>query len=365
MPGVKAFFGADYSAARDTFLAAARLRDASIEHLTHPSARGARDEPLTIDLAWLGDTTAEALLLLTSGTHGVEGFCGSGAQVALLHDDDFVRSVAARGVAVLLVHALNPYGFSHLRRVNEDNVDLNRNFRDFATPPPVNEAYATLHPHVLPARWPAPPADDAVLFAYIQQHGLAALQTVISAGQYAFPEGMFFGGNHPVWSNVCVRKVLCEYASSRARFGWIDFHSGLGPLGWGEKIFAGRDDPTELARARAWWGTDVTSFHEGSSVSAALSGAMYAAAYEECPDAAYTGIALEFGTVPLIDVFGALRADHWLHNHPEARHALQSAVNAAMRRAFYVETPEWQAAVVAQAKATAESALIHLSEASR
>lgn len=360
---MQAFFAGDYRDAREKFLSAARVRGAAFDQFTHPTARGAHDEPLTIDLALIGDAQADALLLLTSGTHGVEGFCGSGAQVALLHDDAFMGAVQARRLAVLFVHALNPYGFSHLRRVNEENVDLNRNFRHSDQAAPVNEAYARLHPHVLPGAWPPPPADDAVLFAFIQQHGIDALQAVISAGQYAFPDGMFFGGNHPVWSNVCVRKVLRDHASLRARLGWIDFHSGLGPLGRGEKIFAGRNTAGDIARARAWWGPDVTSFHDGSSVSAALTGAMYTAAYEECPGVEHTGIALEFGTVPLIEVFGALRADHWLHNHPEAPRELRAGVNAAMRRAFYVETPEWQAAVVAQAKDAVFSALAHLAEA--
>jgi len=160
-----------------------------------------------------------------------------------------------------------------------------------------------------------------------------------------------------------VRKVLREHVASRARFAWIDLHSGLGPMARGEKIYAGRDDSTGLERARACWGTDVTSFHDGSSVSAALSGAMYVAAYEECPGTEYTGIALEFGTLPLTEVFGALRADHWLHNHPEAPAQHRAAVNTAMRRAFYDETPQWQAAVVAQARDAAHSALAHLSDA--
>ena len=74
------------------------------------------------------------------------------------------------------------------------------------------------------------------------------------------------------------------------------------------------------------------------------------AAYEECPATEYTGIALEFGTLPLTEVFGALRADHWLHNHPEAPAQHRAAVNSAMRRAFYDETPQWQIAVVGQAR---------------
>ena len=28
----------------------------------------------------------------------------------------------------MIIHAVNPYGFAHLRRVNEENIDLNRNF---------------------------------------------------------------------------------------------------------------------------------------------------------------------------------------------------------------------------------------------
>ena len=118
MQDVEGFFGVDFCDARAKFLAAARMRGAAVAALSHPDARGAQGETLTIDLAVLGDASAETLLLLTSGTHGVEGFCGSGAQVALLHDDAFVRAAHERGIAVLFAHALNPYGFSHLRRVN-------------------------------------------------------------------------------------------------------------------------------------------------------------------------------------------------------------------------------------------------------
>jgi hypothetical protein len=61
---------------------------------------------------------------------------------------------ATQGVAVLYVHALNPYGFSHIRRATHENVDLNRNFHDFSKPLPVNEAYRELHPLLLPDQWP-------------------------------------------------------------------------------------------------------------------------------------------------------------------------------------------------------------------
>ena len=84
-----------------------------------------------MDVARDGHPSADKLLIVSSACHGVEGFCGSGVQVAALHDARVARARARRGVAVLYVHALNPYGFSHIRRTTHENVDLNRNFHDF------------------------------------------------------------------------------------------------------------------------------------------------------------------------------------------------------------------------------------------
>jgi hypothetical protein len=66
------------------------------------------------------------------------------------------------------------------------------------------------------------------------------------------------------------------------------------------------------------------------------------------PDATVTGVALEYGTRPLTEVMQALRADHWLHRHPEAPAAQRQAIGRQMRDAFYVDTDEWRRQVVAQ-----------------
>lgn len=128
-------FAATYSEARARFLAAARARGLVLRHYAHPVAKGAQGEELALDVGVLGDPHAKEVLLLTAGTHGAEGFCGSGCEIGLLADDAFVARVARDGVRVVFLHALNPYGFSHLRRTNEDNVDLNRNFRDWSSAP--------------------------------------------------------------------------------------------------------------------------------------------------------------------------------------------------------------------------------------
>ena len=357
-------FSQSYAEARSKFLAAARSRDLALETHVLPDHVGVDGEALAMDVAIVAAPGAEGVLVLTSATHGVEGHCGSGAQIALLRDDDFLRAAREARVAVLFVHAVNPYGFSHQRRVNEDNADLNRNFRDFGVPAPGNPAYAEVHALLIPPAWPPAPEHEARLAAYIAAHGARAFQAVVTGGQYAFPDGLFYGGARPAWSNMTVRDVLRRHAAGHDRVGWIDFHTGLGPRGHGEKIFAGRDNRKDFARARAWWGPEVTSIYDDSSSSAKLTGLMCNAAYDECPDAQYTGIALEYGTVPLPEVLQALRADHWLHNHADAPTAQRAAIRKQMREAFYVDTDEWKEQVHAQARAAALAALAPLATGS-
>jgi hypothetical protein len=353
-------FSRSYAEARVGFIGVAREHGLAVETHELPGHRGVDGETLAMDVALLGAPDAKALLLLTSATHGIEGYCGSGAQIGLLRDQRFVRSLRDAGVAVLFVHAVNPHGFSHGRRVNEDNADLNRNFRAFTQPAPVNSAYAEIHRLLLPDEWPPSAAVEGQIASWIATHGERAFQEAVSGGQYAFPEGLFYGGAGPAWSNLTLRAVLRRYASNRERLGWIDFHTGLGPRGHGEKIWNGRNEAREIARARRCWGPEVTSIYDGTSSSAPLVGICGHAAHDECPDAAYAGIALEYGTLPLPEVLAALRADHWLHNHAEADSTLRSAIRLQMRDAFYVDVADWKAQVCAQALAASLAAVSHL-----
>lgn len=153
---VSDYFGANYFEARAKFRRAAEDAGAVLRVFEHPSQRSPDGERLTIDVAQVGGREATGCLLLISGTHGVEGFAGSGCQVGFLRDS--LHAALDRNTCAVIVHALNPYGFAWTRRVNEDNIDLNRNFRDFAQPMPVNADYALLHSALIPATWDGPPA---------------------------------------------------------------------------------------------------------------------------------------------------------------------------------------------------------------
>ena len=138
-------FSPSYAKARVKFLEAAAAAGTRIESFKHPLP-GKDGEQLAMDVALDGAPASERLLIVSSACHGVEGFCGSGVQVFALHDAEWRAKAREAGVAVLYIHALNPYGFSHVRRVTQENVDLNRNFHDFSAPLPVNEGYRRVHP---------------------------------------------------------------------------------------------------------------------------------------------------------------------------------------------------------------------------
>ncbi len=350
------FFAQSYAQAREKFLRAAGAAGLAVQSHPHPLP-GRDGETLALDVARFGPPDATALLLVSSGCHGVEGYCGSGVQGALLADPGFHEASREAGVAVLYLHALNPYGFSWWRRVTHENVDLNRNWHNFSRPLPANPGYDALAEVLLPPTWPPAPDNEARIAAYVQQHGPRALQAAVSAGQYQHPQGLFYGGQAPTWSHRTLREVLREHGTRCARLGWIDLHTGLGPAGHGERIFACRDDAQALARAQAWWGPTVTSIYDGSSSSALLSGLMWNVAYEECAQAQYTGIALEYGTLPLDQMTQALRAEQWLHLHPEAPPEQHAQIKRQMRDAFYVDTDEWKARIVEQGLQAAAQAV--------
>ena len=348
--GGTSVFAQDYAEARAGFLAAAAKRGLKVDSALHPSRKGAKGEDLAMDSVLIGPADAASLLIVMSGTHGAEGFCGSGCQRALLGDDELLKRIDAGKIAVLLVHALNPYGFSHLRRANEDNIDLNRNFLDFSRPLPRNAGYEELHALLLPAEWPPTDANRAALLAARERMGHREFQAAVSVGQGSRADGMFFSGVAPSWSNRTLRALVKRHGAGKRGIGWIDLHTGLGPSGHGEKIFAGRNDAADLARARAWYGADVMSYYDGGSASAEVQGPAVLCIHEECPGAQVTNMALEYGTQSFEAVLQALRGAHWLEIHPQAPAALRAGIDRAMRDAFYTDTDSWKGMILGQAR---------------
>jgi Protein of unknown function (DUF2817) len=333
-------FARDYSDARAKFLAAAGAAGAAITSLQHP-LRGPDTERLFTDVAWWGPPDAERVLLTVSGTHGVEGFCGSLCQVAWFANG--MAKEMPRGTALAAIHAINPHGFAWIRRVTEDNVDLNRNFVDHSQPYAVNAAYEELRDAIVPADWSdaGRAAADAKLAAYAAKHGAMALQTAVTGGQYSDPHGIFFGGHAPTWSNRTLIGIFKRMLARAKTVAAVDYHTGLGPYGHGELI-SGLIPASDNFKLTKEWLPDVTSPLLGTSASAKLVGINQLGMEEAIPHARFAAAAIEYGVAPINDTRDALRADNWLHVHGDLKSKQAAAIKAEMRRVFYGDTTEWK-----------------------
>ncbi len=326
-----------YAAARRRFLDAAATRSADVTSFPHPQ-QGREGEELAIDVATLGADDAASVLLVVSGTHGVEGYAGSALQTWWLDECSATRPTDVR---VVLLHGFNPVGFSWVRRVNEDNVDLNRNFVDWSDVLR-NDGYGAIADLLVPSTWDAATqeATTATLMEQAMEVGLPQFQETVSGGQYDHPTGIFHGGSAPVWSHRWIIEHLPQIVGGATRLGLVDLHTGLGDWGHGELISHETSGDPGYARGTDWWG-EVRSMHDGESVSASLSGDWLAAIEPLLPGVEITAAALEFGTVDVFAVLQALRADAWLHAHGDPLAPAAADIRAQVRAAFADDDPAW------------------------
>ena len=336
--GVIAPLSPSYAEARAAFLEAAASAGARIESFDHP-LRGIDDEELFVDVAEVGPSDHANVIIVVSGTHGVEGYLGSALQRQHLETLDPDRT---DGPTLIFVHALNPFGFSWNRWVNEDNVDLNRNFIDWSKPAPRNDDYRDIADTLVPRSWSDAEQERTMtdLLGKLDEVGIDRFQQVVSGGQFDHPTGLFYGGAGPTWSHTWLHQFVEQRLEGVERITILDLHTGLGPWGHGELISSEQPDSDALERQRAWW-QDVTSIHDGTSVSAQLSGEWLGAVADLVPDAEVTGVAIEYGTVDPISVLQSLRADAVLHAHGDPVGPAAGAVRNQVRAAFLDDDPTW------------------------
>lgn len=343
MAGPGLLFPLDYADSRRRFVGMATEAGFTMTEHVHPGQRGPGGQALVCDVAWQGPEDARDVLLVISGTHGVEGFCGSGCQAELLRSE-LLDDLPSR-TAVLLVHALNPYGFAWLRRTNEDNVDLNRNFVDHSRHRP-NPAYDEIHEWLVPADWdgPARSEADAQIARYIESRGIKAFQKALTSGQYDHADGLFYGGRAAAWSNATWRHILHARCRRAERVIAVDVHTGLGPRGVGEAICL--NDEQAFIRARELFGDDVTWTGGEGSVSARIGGSVADCASEELGAGRLTMIGLEYGTYPIPQTLDALRAETWLVARGDPHSERGGQIKRALRDVFYIDEPDWKRDVI-------------------
>jgi len=342
------FFSGDYASARDKFRHAAIEAKARISQYVLPGIPGSRGESLSVDVAHIGRPNAPRQLIAISGTHGLEGAAGSAIQVATLAT--LSQRALKNDVSILLIHALNPYGYSYDSRTTENNVDLNRNFVDFSQPLPENAGYDALHSSLTPAQWTSAtsrPSQEA-LKEYGRLHGESELFDVLARGQYTHPDGLIYGGRAREWSNRTLERILSEYSGHAERFALIDWHTGIGS--YGEPFFLCFNDEggEEERQASAWWGTENIRGQRPHGLQRPnYQGLVFRGVQQFVGNRPLAGAVIEFGTRGL-HMRSALRLDRWLRfrrsGQPDAER--DAMLRADLIDAFVPASSVWRNAVL-------------------
>ena len=337
--GPESYFSRDYATARARFRRAARAAGADLDAL-ELDARGPQGEPLAIDIAWLGMSGARRLVLHTSGLHGVEAYAGSAIQLAAL------ARIARppEGCALALVHVLNPYGMAWLRRTNENNVDLNRNF----LPPGENRPaaaplYAAIDQVINPA---SPPGFDWFSLkaaALVARHGLHTLKQAIAEGQYHQPRGLFYGGVTLEPGPRLYLDWLRQRCGAAQYALALDVHTGLGRWGTQTLILEAGVMATPRAVLGQALGDSLVDPARGEATYVAR-GSMGGCLPHVLPSTRLDCVLQELGTYTALRVLRALREENRWHHHGRA--TPDHPVKRVLREAFCPASPAWRAGVV-------------------
>ncbi|QRM32849.1 M14 family metallopeptidase [Microvirga sp. VF16] len=347
-------FSDTYLEAREKFLAAVPNARA------YPcSAKGPSGEALYTDVAYFGPTDAKRLLVLISGTHGPEGYHGSAAQLLFLRAK--YHEQLPHSTAVLFIHALNCYGFAWNRRATVEGCDLNRNFIDFSSPIPPNPGYEELDEFFVPedrSEEGIRRAETAI-DQYRKLHGDAAYLSARAQGQYTRPGGLFYGGTEPTEARRTLEKIMADFdVSTRDEVIIIDYHTGLGPYGYGEIQCEQPSGLKGYHRAEKIFGPSVTLPDLGTSTSPNLHGTLDEY-FQRLLGDRHTYVAVEYGTYPISEVMSAIRDEHWLFRFrpDQADSELGREIRNASKRSFYPQKPDWQEMVLWRAHLVHRQAL--------
>lgn len=354
----QACFGKDYGAARVLFRSACAVRGRPVLTHTHPLA-GPDGQPLGVDVARFGPEDASRLLVLISGTHGLEGLAGSGCQTAWIGSEQAARLPA--DTAVLLIHMLNPWGCAWRRRQNEDNVDLNRNFVDFGRPLPENRGYAALHAAVVESDPSRIAEADAQLERYHIENGPSAYAEALFKGQYHYPDGIGFGGHAPSWSHRTLLAILDAHVGTAERVALVDLHTGLGPYGHGALLSLDAPGSFGLETARNWYGPAVVAANHDGSLPYRLEGDLYSGVrrhVEAAGRARVVALALEFGTFEAARLL-SLQVDD---ARTSREGGFDETVRSALKHFFYPASPDWLQLLCLRALQVTEQALHGLTQ---
>jgi predicted deacylase len=345
-------FALTYDECRERFRWA--VAHAGLDQVAHPiAARGPYGQELTIDVTSFGATTPARALVVLAGVHGDEGFSSS----ALMCDaiGRWVRDgrdgALADDAAILMIHAVNPWGMANWRRQNESNVDLNRNWgRDSMTETPANPGYEELHPFLCPDGSEPPSAESLLVETrrLIDLHGYSWVKAAVSKGQYTHPDGLYFGGDRTEESNRIVGAVVGARLAGCEEVLVVDLHTGHGAFGTYTMLsHVAPDHPDDAWLREVFGASHVECTSAPDATTGPKFGQIASGLADVLPGAVVRTVTMELGTVSDTRMILNERAEHWVHRHGDRAVAEHARIVWDHRCGSTPDDAEWEALAVA------------------
>ena len=356
------YFSEDYDTARTRFLdSASRLRS------KYPDSRlssfridSSVDQNLYMDLYYIPpDTKKKKLLLLVSGTHGIEGFTGGAVQLMFM--EELIESVLEQGTGVALIHSFNPYGQKYLRKTTEFNIDLNRNcVQDRKIFNSHNPGYKKMNRFLEPkGKVRKNSAKNRYFYVAavwkILRDSFSSLRQSALQGQFDFPRGLYYGGKEYAPQTTILKDALSPIFNDYSLIFSIDIHSAYGK--WGKlHLFPNPESDTRIKSMLTslfkgypiHWG-DTEDFY---TITGDLSGFLKGIN----PDATTLCMPFEFGTMNSHMFFGSLisiqrmileNQGHFF-GYKNDRH--EEKVKREFLEMYYPGSHSWRSQVIGQSR---------------
>ena len=261
------------------------------------------DNPdLTIDVISAEATREkQKLLIITTGLHGIEGYVGSAVLQVFIKE--YLPRLDPETTGLLFVQPINPYGMKHRLRVNQNSIDLNRNFEEDLTPlKSLNPHYESLAKLLNPARPLKSPLYEKLAFAWnvltALPKGATHIREAALMGQYRIQNGIYFGGFEPQKEAKLIQQVLTDAIRDYQQIVLLDIHTGYGPR-WQMTVVNSSSEKMTAAETAAKFGVPLvagTNPEEFYTIHGDMIEYFYKLVAEKYPDKKFYGCAFEFGT---------------------------------------------------------------------
>ena len=362
------YFPSSYEDSRERFrqslsLLQAKWPDARLEnHLLkeHPD--------LSIDWMWAEPREKENLVILSTGEHGIEGYVG--AAMLKVFIEEFAPRLNPENTGLLLIHAINPWGMKYHRKVNENNVDLNRNFTyggefDPAINPEFKRIEYLLNPqNQMRSFW----IENLLFWSRVVKslltEGYAVTSRATLLGQHHTSNGFFFGGtSYQETTKVAMdlyRQALQEYQNGIQ----FDMHTGYGPR-YQMSVIVPPNDPISSDEAMKKFNyplvqkIDADEFYE---ISGDMGEYYYRLIQAEYPGKQLFACGFEFGTFgdSLLARIRSLRSmvfENQLHWHGAKSEKTAEQVHSEFEKHYYPGEAKWREKALADGRQALEGIL--------